>query len=69
MQANKGQKNFPGRGNSMFKGSEVGTSKGGNQDIGIVHYGHPMVVCVVGEQEGGLVGWPKTRLRGPRSFC
>lgn len=45
----------------MFKGSEVGTSKGGNQDIGIVHYGHPMVVCVVGEQEGGLVGWPKTR--------
>lgn len=61
MQANKGQKNFPGRGNSMFKGSEVGTSKGGNQDIGIVHYGHPMVVCVVGEQEGGLVGWPKTR--------
>lgn len=53
----------------MFKGSEVGTSKGGNQDIGIVHYGHPMVVCVVGEQEGGLVGWPKTRLRGPRSFC
>ena len=56
-------------GNSMFKGTEVGTSKGGNQYIGVVHCGHPMVVCAVGKKGGGLARWPKTRLRGPRLFC
>ena len=53
LQAGKGQKSFPGRGDSMFKGTEVGTSK---VCIEVVHCGHPLVVCVVGEQEGGLEG-------------
>ena len=51
-------------GNSMFKGTEVGTSKGGNQYIGVVHCGHPMVVCAVGKRGGGVSEMAKNQIKG-----
>ena len=58
LQTDKGQKSFQGRGDSRFKGTEIGTSK-----VCVEHCGLQTVVYVVGEQEGGLEGWLRTTLR------